>query len=136
MLLLFEELGERLEASQDVLDTTEQRRVKEEIEELFIAIGSIVGPQVLDKAFGYMSQITEHVARESRRTVFWVRGSKEEQIYRVLPVGFCTCKSFQEQRIGTSQPFCKHIVAVYLAKIQRTAVVQVHEDDEWGARAW
>jgi predicted nucleic acid-binding Zn finger protein len=59
------------------------------------------------------SEITKLKSRTSDRYVWVVQGSKKTE-YVVLE-RFCPCKSYFEQSKCERNPFCKHIVAVYVA---------------------
>ena len=112
------------------------REEQDELKEVLLALSSVLGPKLFEKALmlsGKRDVITEFRAAQSERSVFKVKGETGE--YRVLRAGFCTCKSFEVDRIPAHLPLCKHILAVELALVQKTVKVVTVLDSDWAKYA-
>ena len=117
-------------------DEGDWRKEEEDLKGLLLALSTLVGPKLMDKALEISSRrqgVSEYRAA-CGRSMFRVRGDKGE--YKVLLVGYCNCFNFLTERSGTSLPICKHILAAYFAKAQNTAEVHTIKDEDWGKIAW
>ena len=118
-------------------DENDWRKDEEELKGLLLAISSLVGPKLMDKALEISSrrQGVSEFRATCGRSMFRVRGDKGAE-YKVLLVGYCNCFNFLNDRCGTSLPICKHILAAYLARAQNTAEIHNVKDEDWGRIAW
>lgn len=130
---LVEEKGNNAPNAEEV---SEWRKTEENLKNVMLALSSLVGARLLDKALSISSRrgsVTE-VRAECGRSAYRIKGETGE--YKVLLVGYCTCISFANERIGTTLPICKHILAVHLAKAQGTCDVQQVRDEQWARAGW
>lgn len=136
------ELSEKLHNSQndstdDSSDPKDWRRQEEDLKTLLLTLSSLVGAKLLDLALRISSRpktVVKYVAERSRREVYRVHGENAE--YKVILVGYCDCRNFSTDRVGTALPICKHILAVHLAEAQQTTDVITLTDEKWGKLAW
>jgi predicted nucleic acid-binding Zn finger protein len=114
----------------------DSRRHEDEIKNILLALSSLVGSRMLDKALAISStkKAVFEIRAECGRSAFRVKGDTGE--YKVLSVGYCDCHAFSSERSGSYLPICKHILAAHLAKAQGTAEVLTVSDLEWAKQAW
>jgi predicted nucleic acid-binding Zn finger protein len=137
---LVEDLSERMarrgREENDGKEPWEVKRDEEELKQTLLALSSLVGPNLLDKALAISSRrdAIEEVRADCGRSAFVVRGELGE--YKVLLTGYCNCPSFLGARSGASLPICKHLLATQLAKAQGTARLRKARDEDWATTAW
>ena len=129
---LLSELEDKLQEDEE----ENSRALDEQIKNILLALNTLVGNKLLDKALAISSKrgtIIEYKA-VCGRSGFLVQGDSAE--YRVLSVGYCSCKNFLLERAGSPVPICKHILAVHLARAQKTIHTVSVSDEEWGKLNW
>lgn len=118
-------------------DENQRRQREEDTKSILIALETLVGGKLMDKALAVVRRrgsVMEFKAQQSERRMYRVCG--ESETYKVLvPVGYCSCVSFTN-RMGTTMPLCKHILAVYFALAENAVGVTEVDDKQWGSVAW
>jgi len=129
--------AEHVDVANNVSLGDERRRTEDDQKSLLLALSSLVGASLLDKALAILAKreaVLEYRAA-CGRSAFRVRGEGDRE-YKVLLIGFCTCHNFLSERAGTNIPVCKHILAAYLGRIQHVTKVISISDDDWAREAW
>src|SRR4051812_32441579 len=92
---LEEKLAEQNDEDDMGVDGATDRKRQEELKSILLALSSLVGAKLLDKALSISSRkgFVHEYRAECGRSLFRIKGDSNVE-YKVLTVGYCSCKNF------------------------------------------